>query len=895
MLRWGHLAAALVGALLIALGLLHIIGAPATVLAPAAVGGTVLTGFVSFSGWRTNQRRAAIASLATVMGQLLRAPVVVQRVRWRGILVGQMVRLRVQYTELAAAVYGPQLGWRVAQALEQVTGRAFVVRRQQQRTRQLLLVEKPAQAEEKLTDLDKQRLRVNEVTAESFGVDATVKNVKATDTLVTEFTVHYRSAAKAMTVPAVRRRTTIAVGERLTGMWKAQFALEADTVTFKRRPPLPTYVPRPATPAPQPGEEAYSLIPQGVDEDGQVVHWDISGAMAHTLRAGRTRTGKTICVIGDALECARRGMPVFVVDPKRVEFMGLRTWPNVQFVATTIQQQIALIYKLKLEMDERYRLVEEEGFSDSEFQPVLLIIDEYRQLYGNVQAWWKSIKVTGMPAECPIFEWIGSLLRMAAYCRIHVDLATQRPDAAFLGGEALAVDTPIPTPSGWSTMGDLQVGQEVFDEKGQPTRIVGTTEVMSDRPSFKITFSDHSTIVADKDHLWSAQDAAQRASDTMANQRCNRSRDELYPGHVDLATRLAAIALTGQDVTVSDLEAELGGDRVGLLRRSLNDGRWSLQPTGVRPGDRGRYPARTYSRAALVTALHAECVSPAPSWRRAGPRIVTTAQLAEELHTPRGRRNWTIDTTQPLQLPDVELLIDPWLLGYWLGDGHKASATIATADGEVLDRIRALGFRVTHYARYNYGISTGPRGGWNRSSLQRSLRELGLHYNKHVPQMYLRSSERQRRELLAGLLDSDGSCAVRSRGTPSGQVKFANTDRRLIDAVFELVTSLGMVPTVRKVRDPGVETYSTSVAFGRPTKAAWIVSFTPHEQVFGIRRKQEKLAAALGTVPHRRWRYVVSVEPIPSVPVRCITVAADSHLYLAGTACIPTRHSRDNF
>ena len=128
-------------------------------------------------------------------------------------------------------------------------------------------------------------------------------------------------------------------------------------------------------------------------------------------------------------------MPVFVVDPKRVEFMGLRSWPNVQYVATTVQQQIALIYKLKLEMDERYRLVEEEGFSDSEFQPILLIIDEYRQLYGNVQAWWKSIKVAGMAAECPVFEWIGSLLRMAAYCRIHVDLATQRPDAAFLSGE----------------------------------------------------------------------------------------------------------------------------------------------------------------------------------------------------------------------------------------------------------------------------------------------------------------------------------------------------------------------------------------------------------------------------------------------------------------------------
>ncbi len=386
-------------------------------------------------GWRANQRRIEAASLASVVGQLLRAPVVLRRVRWRGIGVGRIVRLRMQYTDLAAAVYGAQLGWRVAQAVEQATGRAFVVRRQRERLRQLVLAEKPAQAVEKMTELDKQRARVGEVAAESFGVDATVTKIKTTDTLVSEFTVHYRSAAKAMTVPAARHRATVAVGERLTGMWKAQFALEDDLVIFKRRPPLPTYVARPATPAPQPGDDAYSLIPQGVDEDGQMICWDMSGAQAHVLKSGKTRTGKTVTIIGDALECARRGMPVFVVDPKRVEFMGLRSWPNVQFVATTVLQQIAVIYKLKLEMDERYRLVEEEGFSDADFQPMLLIIDEYRQMYGNVQAWWKSIKVAGMPAECPVLEWIGGLLRMAAYCRIHVDLATQRPDTAFLAGE----------------------------------------------------------------------------------------------------------------------------------------------------------------------------------------------------------------------------------------------------------------------------------------------------------------------------------------------------------------------------------------------------------------------------------------------------------------------------
>ena len=276
---------------------------------------------------------------------------------------------------------------------------------------------------------------------------------------------------------------------------------------------------------------------------------------------------------------------------------------------------------------------------------------------------------------------------------------------------------------------------------------------------------------------------------------------------------------------------------------------------------------------------------------------MTTRHLADTVGDHRRSTAWAVQLAEPLELPDVELPIDPWVLGYWLGDGHKAAATIATADSEVLDRIRGLGFRVTHYARYNYGISTGPRGGWNRPSLQRSLRRLGLLHNKHVPGIYLRASRQQRAELLAGLLDADGSCGVRSRGRPSGQVSFSNSDRGLIDAVYELAASLGYKPTVGQVRHAGIEEHPSSVAYGHRTKDAWSVRFTPGEQVFGIRRKQRMLQAALQQ-PRRstsNWRYVVSVTPVESVPVRCITVDSPNHLYLAGRSFIPTHNCRDNF
>ena len=128
-------------------------------------------------------------------------------------------------------------------------------------------------------------------------------------------------------------------------------------------------------------------------------------------------------------------------------------------------------------------------------------------------------------------------------------------------------------------------------------------------------------------------------------------------------------------------------------------------------------------------------------------------------------------------------------------------------------------------------------------------------------------------------------------------MSFSNSDRRLIDHVAELVASLGFIPTVRQVRAESLETGRSSVAYGSRLRDAWVVRFTPDRQVFGIGRKQRMLEPALA-FPRRattRQRYVVAVEPVESVPVRCITVDSPTHLYLAGRAFIPTHNCRDNF
>lgn len=81
-------------------------------------------------------------------------------------------------------------------------------------------------------------------------------------------------------------------------------------------------------------------------------------------------------------------------------------------------------------------------------------------------------------------------------------------------GKALALDTPIPTPKGWTTMGELTVGQELFAPDGTVTRVAGATEVMHDRPCYRVRFSDGAEIVADAQHLWLTETLAARGRES---------------------------------------------------------------------------------------------------------------------------------------------------------------------------------------------------------------------------------------------------------------------------------------------------------------------------------------------------------------------------------------------
>ena len=68
-------------------------------------------------------------------------------------------------------------------------------------------------------------------------------------------------------------------------------------------------------------------------------------------------------------------------------------------------------------------------------------------------------------------------------------------------GKMLSLDTPIPTPNGWTTMGDLRIGDIIFGKDGNPTEVIGKSEVQT-IDTYEIEFDNGEIIKACSKHLW---------------------------------------------------------------------------------------------------------------------------------------------------------------------------------------------------------------------------------------------------------------------------------------------------------------------------------------------------------------------------------------------------------
>lgn len=245
------------------------------------------------------------------------------------------------------------------------------------------------------------------------------------------------------------------------------------------------------------------------------------------------------------------------------------------------------------------------------------------------------------------------------------------------------------------------------------------------------------------------------------------------------------------------------------------------------------------------------------SWDDFVIEYVTTDNL------PINNRRKHLPRTPTINFP-VKLLplpLDPYILGYWLGDGTTTNGRITTIDIEVLDYFLSAGFEIHPYDNEHYNIY----------DLQTILRQLNVLGNKHIPSSYLTASSQDRLALLQGLMDSDGCC----RG--NGQCVFVNTNWNLASGVHYLAASLGFKPTI------WVENREEN------RKDVFCVNFVGVKKYLPFKLKR-KLAVCKEEYTNK-GRYVRSIEQVASVPVNCIQVDAEDGIYLAGLSMVPTHNS----
>ena len=247
--------------------------------------------------------------------------------------------------------------------------------------------------------------------------------------------------------------------------------------------------------------------------------------------------------------------------------------------------------------------------------------------------------------------------------------------------------------------------------------------------------------------------------------------------------------------------------------------------------------------------------------------VMTTQEIKDYLDKLPKRYQYKllkVDIAKPLNNPEIELPLDPYLFGVWLGDGHSVDNKVTQANEAVWDEIKRRGYKVGN------DVSQGGSGKASTRTIhgiRHVLFELNVIKNKHVPDIFLMGSYEQRLDLLRGLMDSDGTLnKARNRfyvsTTRLGQVEFAT----------KIISSLGLKSTVikydKKFNGKIIKCYNIEFS---------CTKFNP----FLCRNQHLKIEELL-VGNKRTYKVIKTVEEVDTLPTKCIEVDSPTSTFLYG-------------
>lgn len=290
-----------------------------------------------------------------------------------------------------------------------------------------------------------------------------------------------------------------------------------------------------------------------------------------------------------------------------------------------------------------------------------------------------------------------------------------------------------------------------------------------------------------------------------------------------------------------------------------------------------------------------ECYYPNNKNYRQGSekKVVTTEQIIKHLEYQKNKKskdnvNISIDLIKPRDIPDVELPLNPYLLGVIIGDGSVSTlpVTISNADNELINTVSKIiteeftqcKFKKKNSSLYEYSISLNRslEEKFIKNPLNQIIKDLGLFgkksYEKSIPEIYFRASNRQKLELIRGLFDTDGTVGNEKN---HGSVSFTTTSEVLAEQVQELIWSIGGLATIRQKNT--TFTYKGEKKQGRTAYNVHIKTRN-NKELFSLTRKKDRCKKTFDILQFRRR--IKEVNFIGIEEAQCIMVDDPNHLYI---------------
>lgn len=255
-------------------------------------------------------------------------------------------------------------------------------------------------------------------------------------------------------------------------------------------------------------------------------------------------------------------------------------------------------------------------------------------------------------------------------------------------------------------------------------------------------------------------------------------------------------------------------------------------------------------------------------------KVLTTSEIKEYYETNKNLNSHQIlkiENAKPLKTKKINLPIDPYVFGVWLGDGHSVDGKITQMNENVWEEIKKRGYEVGEDVS---GGGSGKATTRTIFNIRNELSKLNLLKNKHIPDIYILSSYEQRIEILRGLMDSDGHYNKKRK-----RFIISTTKPHQVTFSVELISSLGLKPSIlkyyKKINDKKIQCYNVEFSTND------FNPFLSRNQDINIEYKRDR----------RGYRNIVSVEDVETVSTICIEVDSKSNTFLFGKSLIVTHNT----